>query len=248
MLAARDEHGLAPGALAEPPRGLARVGGRSDPHVRHRLRLVVVRRDHRRARVVLDVRHLRIDEQRDAVACAPRPRRPRRPAASRRPSGSRRSTIACADAASSPILRDDGGLDRRRDLAVALVVDPRHLLVARRHHAQLPRRAARRVADDARRADRAPGEILEQPRAVGVAADDADRLDAAAERDDVVGDVGGAAEPLRLVVEADDRHRRFRRDPLDPADDELIEHQVADDQDGAAGEAIEQLSSAGQAA
>ena len=40
------------------------------------------------------------------------------------------------------------------DLAIVLVVDPRHLLIARRHHAQLPRRAAIRVGDDAPGADR----------------------------------------------------------------------------------------------
>ena len=60
---------------------------------------------------------------------------------------------------------------------------------------------------------------------------------AAAERRDVVGDVGGAAEPVLFVIEPDDRHRGFRRDALHAAEHEVIEHEVADDEDGAAGEA-----------
>ena len=109
----------------------------------------------------------------------------------------------------------DRRFDRRRDLTVAFVVDPRHLLVARRHHSQLPGRAPGGIADDARRADGASRQIREEPRAVGVVAHDADSLDATAERDDVVRHVGRAAEPPRLMIEADDRHRRLRRDPLD---------------------------------
>ena len=57
-------------------------------------------------------------------------------------------------------------------------------------------------------------------------------LDAAAERGDVVRDVGGAAEAVLLLLEADHRDRRFGRNALDAADDEVIEHHVADDQDG----------------
>ena len=40
----------------------------------------------------------------------------------------------------------------------------------------------------------------------------------AAERGDVVRDVGGAAEPVLLVLEADHRDRRFGRDAFDAAD------------------------------
>ena len=68
-----------------------------------------------------------------------------------------------------------------------------------------------------------------------VVADHAEELDAAAERGDVVRDVGGAAEAVLLLLEADHRDRRFRRDAIDAADDEVIEHHVADHQDRAPG-------------
>jgi hypothetical protein len=47
------------------------------------------------------------------------------------------------------------------------------------------------------------------------------------------------------VIESDDRHRRFRRDAFNRADDELIDHQIADDEDGTAREAVEQLVESG---
>ena len=49
-----------------------------------------------------------------------------------------------------------------------------------------------------------------------------------------------AAQAIALVIELHDGHRRFRRDAIDPADDEMIEHQVADDQDRASARPIEQ--------
>ena len=91
-------------------------------------------------------------------------------------------------------------------------------------------------------ADRARGEIFEQPRAVGVVADDADRSTRPPSATMLLRDVGGAAEPPGLVVEADDRDRRFGRDAIDGADDELIDHQVADDEDRTPGKAIEDSS------
>jgi hypothetical protein len=51
----------------------------------------------------------------------------------------------------------------------------------------------------------------------------------AAERRDVVRDVGGAAESELLAVEAHDGHRRFRRNAIDASDDEVIEHHIAGD-------------------
>ena len=54
-----------------------------------------------------------------------------------------------------------------------------------------------------------------------------------AERLDVPGDVGRAAEPLLLLarVDAHDRHRRLGRDALDGAEPVAVEHRVADDED-----------------
>ena len=115
--------------------------------------------------------------------------------------------------------------------AIALVVDPRHLLVARRHDAELPRRAAVAVGDApppvpmpaSRRSasSRVPSASLPTRPAISTRA---------AERRDVVRHVRGAAEAIALVIELDDRHRRFRRNAVDPPDHEVIEHQVADDQ------------------
>ena len=69
-----------------------------------------------------------------------------------------------------------------------------------------------------------------------VHAGDGDERRLSAERRDVVRHVGRAAHPQHLVIEGDDRHRRLGRDARDAADDELVEHGVADDEDaGAAG-------------
>ena len=43
------------------------------------------------------------------------------------------------------------------------------------------------------------------------------------------------------MLEPHHRHRRFRRDAIDVADQEVIDHQVADDQDAAAAEAGNEL-------
>ena len=98
-------------------------------------------------------------------------------------------------------------------------------------------RVVRAPDRDERRADRQDGEIAPQPLRFQVVADDADELDTAAERGDVVGHVGGAAEPVFVVIEPDDRYRRFRGDAIDVAEHEVIEHDVADDEHGAAAEA-----------
>ena len=51
---------------------------------------------------------------------------------------------------------------------------------------------------------------LAQHGGLGIGADQADDLRARAQRDDVVGDVGRAADAVLRVVEVDDGHRRFR--------------------------------------
>ena len=70
-----------------------------------------------------------------------------------------------------------------------------------------------------------------------VAADEPDERHAAAERRHVAGDVGRAAEPVFVARESDDRHGRFRRDAIDVAEQKVIQHHVADDDDATAGEA-----------
>ncbi len=83
-----------------------------------------------------------------------------------------------------------------------------------------------------------------QARRRGIGPDDADQRDPAAERRDVVRDVGGAAQPGVLRLEADDRDRRFRRDARHAPDDEAIEHDVADHEDGQAGKTPDQIAGA----
>ena len=53
-----------------------------------------------------------------------------------------------------------------------------------------------------------------------------------------------AADAVRLVIERDDRHGRFRRDARDAAHDERVEHRVADDEDLDAREGEDELSRA----
>ena len=77
-----------------------------------------------------------------------------------------------------------------------------------------------------------------------VGADDADERGAATERHDVVRRVCRAAKPQILGLEPHDWDRRLRRDARHAADDEAIEHHVADDEDREAGEAIDQLAGA----
>src|SRR3954471_10815822 len=67
---------------------------------------------------------------------------------------------------------------RRR---VALVVDARHLLVARRDDPQLARRAAAVVGEHRAGADAGFAQLADEPCALGVVADEARDLDAAAE-------------------------------------------------------------------
>ena len=70
-----------------------------------------------------------------------------------------------------------------------------------------------------------------------IGADQADQARRGAEGADVVGDVGGAAEADLVADVLDHRHRRLRRDALDAPDRELVEHDVADDDDGPIGDA-----------
>jgi hypothetical protein len=51
-----------------------------------------------------------------------------------------------------------------------------------------------------------------------------------------VGDVGSAAKAVLLVIEAHHWHGSFGGDAIHPANHKVIEHQVADDEHGAAGE------------
>ncbi len=123
------------------------------------------------------------------------------------------------------------------NLAIVFVVDARDLLVAGCHDAEFARRAAMPIVDDAGGTDAELFEIGAEAHGRFVLAHQSDDAYVPAERRDIVRDVGGAAQTVIFVIEPHDRYRGFRRNTIDHADHEVIEHQVADDKDGAAGKA-----------
>src|SRR5206468_3984716 len=74
-----------------------------------------------------------------------------------------------------------------------------------------------------------------------VVARDADERRAPAERHDVRRGVGGATRHRAPAAEADDRYRRFGRDPRRVAVEVLVQHEVADDEDGLVRKTDEQI-------
>ena len=90
---------------------------------------------------------------------------------------------------------------------------------------------------DAADADADRTELAHQPATVRVRTDDADERRLAAERAHVRRHVGSAAEMRALSGHLHDRHRRLGRDSADAPIDELIEHQIPDDEQARAREA-----------
>ncbi len=101
--------------------------------------------------------------------------------------------------------------------------------VMRRHEAELARGRPRLVHHEPR-GDAAAlvRQHLLQALAVSIVADDADEQRIRAEACDVARDIARTADHHVLVADANDRRRRFGRDPRHVAVDERIEHQVAD--------------------
>jgi hypothetical protein len=126
-------------------------------------------------------------------------------------------------------------------VSVPLVVDPGDLLVARRDHARLARRAPAGIDHEPRRPDPLRAQRFPQPPALRIVTDDPDDLDRRAQRPEVRSHVGGTAETVLLAGESDDGHGCFGRDAVDRPDHEMIEHHIADDDDRLRGEAAEQL-------
>jgi hypothetical protein len=79
-----------------------------------------------------------------------------------------------------------------------------------------------------------------------VLAHDSYQLDVAAKRARIVRHIRRSPDPMMFVLEPNDRDRRFRRDAIDAADDELVEHDVAEDHEGCAGKASDDLASSGR--
>ena len=144
------------------PRRRGRVLVGPDAQVRRDLRLVVVRRDERRAGVVVDVRDLRIDQDRDRPgACALGDARPRAPGSPRPSDSPRHDDLRVVEPRAACAI--SVALDVAVGLGVGLVVDARHLLVARGDDALLGRRRARRIDDEPVAADPVRGELGPQP-------------------------------------------------------------------------------------
>ena len=126
------------------------------------------------------------------------------------------------------------------DVGIGLEVDARHLLLALGHDAQLPRRAPRASVTRSRGIDAAVGEALPQLPGRLVVAHHADQRHRRPQRREVHRDVGGAAGPVVVVVVLDDRDGSLGRQPLDTAEQEVVEHHVADDDHAATVEALDQ--------
>ena len=78
-----------------------------------------------------------------------------------------------------------------------------------------------------------------------IVADRSRKDDVRVQRAQIVGDVAGAAERERVVGYGDDGNRRLRRDPRNGSPNPFVDHQVADDQDSAAGCALEERARVG---
>ncbi len=105
-------------------------------------------------------------------------------------------------------LRDDPLLDVAGNLGLRLVIDAGDLLIALGDDPDFRGRAARRVADQ-RRCDPHVATLAGQRGRRLVHPGDGHERCPCAKRHDIVRDVGGAADPLHLVLEGDDRYRGF---------------------------------------
>ena len=128
-------------------------------------------------------------------------------------------------------------LHRTAQIAVVLVVHARDLLIALGDDADLLDRRPIAIDHQAFDADAGCGELIGQPVGGHVPSHHADERHPGAKGGEIVGDIGGAAETHELRLKMHDRHRRFRRDARHVADDEAVEHDVADDQDVVAAQA-----------
>ena len=89
-------------------------------------------------------------------------------------------------------------------------------------------------------ADTVALQLFLHAQAVFVPSDESHQLDRAAQRPRVARHVAGAAHAKFLVIELHDRNRRFRRNSRHAPEDEVIEHQVAHNGDGHAGQPLDE--------
>jgi hypothetical protein len=76
-----------------------------------------------------------------------------------------------------------------------------------------------------------PGQLATHLPGLRIRPDHAHEFDTPSECPDVRGDVAGSPDAVLIVIVFDDGDRRFGRNPRHAADDEMVEHHVAHDQD-----------------
>ena len=135
-------------------------------------------------------------------------------------------------------------LQRPRRVGIVLVIDASHLLVSFGHYPDFLDRRSRRILDETLGSDGGVRQQAAQRRTGRIAADDADEHDRRAEGGQIVRDVGGPAEPRVLGLEAHNGDRCLGRDARDAPHDEAVQHDVADDENGLAGEAVDEIARA----
>ena len=123
---------------------------------------------------------------------------------------------------------------------VGLAIETDHLLVVR-DDARLLRRRAHPRHDDTPRVGPPRAQRRDEAVARRVTADDAAHRCPPSEGRDVAHHVAGAARSQVLVRHLDHWHRRLGRDAAHGAPDELVEHQVADDEGSNASEPPDEL-------
>ena len=122
-------------------------------------------------------------------------------------------------------------MHRRLELSTALHVVPHDLLIMG-DDAGLSRGRAILVDHDAAAPSTCRSQLLEEHPAAFVRTDDAAEIRLPSQSQDVIEDVGGAAEPQGFGVDMNHRHRGFRRDPAHTAPDIMIEDEIPDHEHG----------------
>ena len=194
---------------------------------RHRLELLAVRRDARRAAVARGVPPLRVDERRDAPP-AGLAEEGLHDARREGPLG-----IVGEEEDVRPLERRE---PRRDELVLGGAGEPaRELLVDAQelppvgHHPALDRGRPERVDDDAPLAPGERAEVAAQPLAFLLRPHGAEGGGPRSEGREVLDDVAGAARAAGHGRQGEERDGSLRRDARDVPEPRLVEHEVADD-------------------
>ncbi len=187
------------------------------------LELALVGCEQRRTAVFLEVAPFRVDQHRHPGLAAQRDHLP--------DVGQRTlAVIGKHDGAGACKCLAQGGDERAVvEFGGVLLVEPYQLLAAALHACLGDRRA---IADPRKRAVyTVPGQQGLQCIGRGIVADRADEPGYRAQRREVHGDVGCPARPVVGLLHVHDRHRRLGRDAVRGAEQVLVQHHVAGDDD-----------------